>query len=53
MNELDSIFPNRDYNRAIKIPECVLPTIFEQFKENINSIVSEIQAEEREEIRDD
>ena len=49
MKELDSIFSKRDYNRAIKVPYCVLPTAFEQFKENINRIVSEIQAPEREE----
>ena len=47
LEELEIIFPKRDYNRSIKVPECVLPTIFEQFKENVTSIVSEIQAPER------
>ena len=47
LEELNIVFPKRDYNRSIKVPECVLPTIFEQFKENVTSIVREIQAPER------
>ena len=47
LEELDIVFPKRDYNRSIKIPDCVLPTIFEQFKKSVTSIVSEIQAPER------
>ena len=47
LEEIEIIFPKRDYNRSIKVPEFVLPTIFEQFKENVTNIVSEIQAPER------
>lgn len=42
--ELDKIFSERDYNRAIKVPEYVFPTIFDQFKEKVIDIVSEIQS---------
>ena len=44
MKELDSIFSTRDYNRAIDIPEYVLPTLFDQFKEKVIDIVSEKQS---------
>ena len=47
IEELDIIFPTRNYNRSIKVPDHVLPSTFEQFKENVISIVSEIQAPER------
>jgi hypothetical protein len=50
IKELDKIFPERDYNRAIKVPKCVLPIIFEQFKENVSNIVSEIQSPIREKL---
>jgi hypothetical protein len=50
IEELEIIFPLRDYNRSIQVPECVLPTIFEQFKENVNSIISEIQTPEQQKI---
>ena len=41
--ELESIFPYRDYNRSIKIPEYVLPESFEVFKENVTRYISEFQ----------
>ena len=50
LEELDNIFPTRDYNRSIKVPEYVLPEIFEQLKENVIDISSEIQSPTREKI---
>jgi hypothetical protein len=47
LEELDNLFSRRDYNRSIKVPDCVLPTKVEQFIENIKKIVSKIQAPER------
>ena len=42
-DELESIFPDRDYNRSIKIPEYVLPEDFEIFKENVTKYITEFQ----------
>ena len=43
IEKLEEIFPNRNYNRAIKVPEYILPEIFEDFKESVINIVSEFQ----------
>ena len=48
--ELDSVFPNRDYNRAIDIPEYVPPKEIDDLFANIKNIVSDFQADERENI---
>ena len=53
MKELDSIFPERNYNRSIKVPDHVLPTLFEKFNESVIGIVSEIQAPKRTKKREE
>ncbi len=50
IEQLEIVFPRRDYNRSVKVPDCVLPTLFEQLKENVNSIVSEVQTPEQQKI---
>ena len=41
--ELESIFTKRDYNRSIKIPEYVLPEMFEIFQEDVTKYITEFQ----------
>ena len=53
MKELGFLFKERDYNRSIKIPDHVLPTIFEKFNENVIGIVNEIQAPKRTKKREE
>ncbi len=48
--ELDSVFKKRDYNRAIDIPEYVPPKEIDDLFANIKNIVSDFQADERENI---
>ncbi len=50
INELDSIFLDRDYNRSIDVPEYVLQKEVDDLFTNIKNIISEVQAEEREKI---
>jgi len=50
LKELDSVFPTRDYNRAITIPEYVPPKEIDDLIANIKTIVSEFQKDERENI---
>ena len=42
-DEFESIFPDRDYNRSIKVPEYVMPEDFEIFKENVTKYITEFQ----------
>src|SRR5688572_30199045 len=42
--ELESIFPDRDYNRSITVSEYVFPEVFELFQEREIEIVKKKQA---------
>ena len=48
-DEFESIFPDRDYNRSIKVPEYVMPEDFEIFKENVTKYITEFQKPIKEE----
>ena len=48
-DEFESIFPDRDYNRSIKVPEYVIPEDFEIFKENVTKYITEFQKPIKEE----
>ena len=51
--QLTSVFPTRDYNRAINIPDFVLPKLIDKMIKEIENIVSDSQKQLREEIKND
>lgn len=53
IKELDSIFPNRDYNRSINVPEYVPQKEVDDLFTNIKNIISEFQADERHKVKNE
>ncbi len=53
LDELNSVFKKRDYNRAVDIPDYVPPKEIDELFTNIKKIVSDFQVNEREDIIDE
>jgi 5S rRNA maturation endonuclease (ribonuclease M5) len=51
IKELDIVFPNRNYNRSIQVPEYILPKRVDDLIINIQNKISKLQSEERQKIR--
>ena len=51
LEELGNLFPIRNYNRAIEIPEFIFPKEIESFFEGLKIKLNKITLEEREKIK--
>ena len=51
LEELSKLFPIRNYNRAIEIPEFIFPKEIESFLEGLKIKLNKITLEEREKIK--